>query len=97
MADNTDNAALAMLKTDLGYHTISQDLQTFLLGKLDQARARIRRMGLDLDEADTSDLLFLVSVASHMVRKRDAGEGLSRMILDEVHDRQVADTTGGGA
>ena len=89
-------AALAMLKTSLGFYgQTPPGVVELLKGKLDQAAAAIRRDGLTLDLDDMADLQFLVSTAEWLYRKRDAGTGLSRMIREELHDRQVAKCTGG--
>lgn len=89
-------AALALLKTSLGYAgTVPDAVEDMMAGKLAQADARIRRYGLELDLTNMADLQFLVSVADYLYRKRDAGPGLPRMIADEIHDRQVARSTGG--
>lgn len=89
-------AALAMLKTSLGFYgQTPPGVEELLKGKLDQAEDRLSRAGLVLDLAEVSDLQFLVSTAEWLYRKRDAGPGLSRMIREELHDRQVAKCTGG--
>ena len=89
-------AALGLLKTSLGFlGTVPEGVEDFLRGKLSQAQTVIARDGLTLDLTDLADLQFLVSVADWLYRKRDAGPGLSRMIRDEIHDRQVARSTGG--
>ena len=91
-------AALALLKTSLGRTgQVPEAVEKVMAGKLEQAQARIRRYGLELDLTDMADLQFLVSVADYLYRKRDAGPGLPPMIRDEIHDRQVAKCTGGGA
>ena len=47
-------AALALLKTDLGYtdDSITPEQEQYLIHKLEAARARIRKSGIDLNEAD---------------------------------------------
>lgn len=89
-------AALALLKTSLGRTgPVPEAVEDMMTGKLAQAAARIRAYGLELDETDMADVMLLVSVADYLYRKRDAGPGLPRMIVDEIHDRQVAKCTGG--
>lgn len=91
-------ATLALLKTSLGRTgQIPEAVEEMMVGKLAQAEARIRRYGLELDPSEMEDLMLLVSVADYLYRKRDAGPGLPPMIRDEIHDRQVAKCTGGGA
>lgn len=90
-------AALAMMKTDLGFlGSVPPNVEDFMRGKLDQAAARIRKAGITLDLADSADLQFLASWAAYLYRKRDAGSGVPPMLKDELHDRQVARSTGGG-
>ena len=89
-------AALAFLKTDLGFlGTCPPGVEDFLRGKLDQAAARIAKDGITLDLTDPADLQFLASFAAYLYRKRDAGSGVPPMLRDELHDRQVARSTGG--
>lgn len=89
-------AALAFLKTDLGFlGPCPPGVEDFMRGKLDQAAARIRQAGLELDLNDRADLQFLASWAAYLYRKRDAGTGVPPMLRDELHDRQVARATGG--
>lgn len=98
MPDNNEPTAtaLTLLETDLGFHSPSTPVQDLLKGKLEQARALLTRFGLKISEGETADLLFLVSVAAWLYRKRDAGEAMPRMLRDEIHDRQVAGSTAGG-
>ena len=89
-------AALAMLKTDLGFlGQVPQGVEAFMRSKLDQASAQLQRAGLTLDLTDQADVQLLASYAAHLYRHRDAGSGLPRMLKDEIHDRQVAKSTGG--
>ena len=91
-----DPAALALLKTSLGFAgPVTPDVAELLRGKLSQAEARIRTCGLTVDHAELPDVMLLVSVAEYLYRKRDAGPGLPRMLVEEIHERQVAKCTGG--
>lgn len=91
-------AALALLKTDVGFFgPCPPGVEDFLSTKLDQAAAAIRRDGLTLDLNDLADLQFLASYAAHLYRHRDAGKALPDMLRDELHDRQVAKSAGGAA
>ena len=89
-------AALAFLKTDLGFlGPVPPGVEAFMRGKLAQAAAALSRAGLTLDLEDPADVQLLSSYAAHLYRHRDAGTALPPMLRDELHDRQVARSTGG--
>lgn len=89
-------AAIEGLKTSRGFlGPVAPAVESFMRDKLHQAHARIKRYGLTLDLTDPADLMLLVAVADYLYAKRDTGAGLPQMLKDEIHDRQVAKSTGG--
>lgn len=91
-------AAVEGLKTARGFlGPIDSAVEKFMRDKLHQAWARIKRYGLTLDLTDPADLMLLVAVADYLYAKRDTGAGLPQMLKDEIHDRQVAKSTGGAS
>ena len=75
-------AALALLKTDLGYtdDSITPEQERYLIHKLEAARARIRKSGIDLNEADYAHLDLLVSYAAYLYRRRDSNDPMPKSL-----------------
>ena len=94
-------AALALLKTDLGYtdDSITPEQEQYLIHKLEAARARIRKSGIDLNEADYAHLDLLVSYAAYLYRRRDSNDpmpqslrrALNNAIIDSVSSQEAAE------
>ena len=78
-------AALALLKTDLGYTDDSitpeqEQYLIYLIHKLEAARARIRKSGIDLNETDYAHLDLLVSYAAYLYRRRDSNDPMPKSL-----------------
>lgn len=89
-----DNATmLQMLKVDLGSNKAAYDTR---LGQyLEAARAEIEREGVTLDTESVPDCNLIVQYAAWMWRKRDAGEGIPRMIRWQINNRLFGGETDG--
>lgn len=88
---------LTMLKTDLGILTTTL-YDERLLQYLQAAYNAIRQEGattLNLDDA--LDAQLIVMYAAWLFRRRDAMEGMPRMVRWALNNRIMAEKAGGGA
>ena len=87
---------LTMLKTDLGILTTTlydERLERYLLA----AEAAIRKEGATtLDPDDVLDGQLIVMYAAWMFRRRDAMEGMPRMLRLALNNRVFAQKAGDG-
>ena len=88
-------AALNLLKADLGFKTVPNEIKDLMTLRLSAAELALKRDGIEIDENNSDDLLLLVMYASYLYRKRDSGDRKPRMLSDAIHDRQVENATGG--
>jgi len=83
---------LTMLKVDLGITTDAYD------GRLNQylasAKSMISREGVFLDETAPEDMQIIVMYAAWLWRRRDAGEGMPRMIRWALNNRVFGEKMG---
>lgn len=87
---------LTMLKTDLGILTTTlydERLEQYLIA----AEAAIRREGAaTLDPDDALDGQLIVMYAAWMFRRRDAMEGMPRMLRLALNNRVFSEKAGDG-
>ncbi len=88
-------AALNLLKADLGFKSPPWEIELLMHTRLNAAENALKRDGIEIDENDADDLLLLVMYASYLYRKRDSGERKPRMLRDAINDRKVEKATGG--
>ena len=79
-----ETTKLQMLKIDLGINTTAYDSR--LTQYLATAKAEIEREGVKLTNSAPDENL-IVQYAAWMWRKRDAGEGIPRMIRWQINNR----------
>ena len=79
-----ETTKLQMLKIDLGINTSAYDSR--LTQYLASAKAEIEREGIKLTDS-VPDENLIVQYAAWMWRKRDAGEGIPRMIRWQINNR----------
>lgn len=88
------DAALALLKTDLGRTpNVPAPVEDRMLQKLEAAESRLARMGIHLDDGDYDDLDLLVMYAAYLYEKERSGEPMPRMLRDTINDRKAALST----
>lgn len=95
------SAALALLKTDLGFtkDSVTPDQELYLTQKLEAAESRIKKAGVKLNETDFDHLDLLVSYASYLYRRRDSNDpmpqslrrALNNAIIDSVSSQEAAE------
>jgi len=90
-------AALAMLKTQLGYHgsDIPTEIETQLGNDLIFAQRALARAGIQLTIGDVYDDQLQAMYALWLYRKRRDGSGKPQMLQQEIRDRQVANALSG--
>lgn len=88
----TDEIMLAMIKIDLGIVTTAYDER--LAQYLETAKAEIKREGVTLSADSVPDCNLIIQYTEWMWRRRDAGEGMPRMIRWLLNNR-LFDTSGG--
>ncbi len=92
--------AFAMLCTDLGHvpSGVSPELRQLLELKLDAAAAELQEdAGITIDESRRKDLELLVLYARWLYTGRVNQAPMPWMLQRRIHNRQVAQATGGGA
>lgn len=80
-----ESTMLQMLKIDLGITTTAYDER--LLQYLTSAKDAITIEGITLDDSVISDGNLVVMYAAWMWRKRDANEGMPRMLRWQLNNR----------
>lgn len=92
---NTETAAMALLRANLGYSagTVPTDVSLLMSNDLATAEADLARAGIDIDQTDAADLNLLVMFAAWLYRKRVTGEARPAMLKIEINDRKVAKAT----
>lgn len=83
---------LTMLKVDLGITTDAYDER--LNQYLASAKSMIGREGVFLDETAPEDMQIIVMYAAWLWRRRDAGEGMPRMIRWALNNRVFGEKMG---
>lgn len=85
-------AALALLKTDLGYtnDSITQEQEQYLIHKLEAARDDIRGAGVVLNETKPAHLDLLVSYAAYLYRRRDSNDTMPRSLRWALNNAMTA-------
>ena len=83
---------LTMLKVDLGITTDAYDER--LNQYLASAKSMISREGVFLDETAPEDMQIIVMYAAWLWRRRDAGEGMPRMIRWALNNRVFGEKMG---
>lgn len=86
------DSALAMLKTQLGYHgtEIPLEIDTQLKADLIYAYKAITRSGVSLTVGNVFDDQLQAMYAHWLYRKRRDGSAKPPMITQEIRDRQIA-------
>lgn len=89
---NYSEAALALLKANLGYYgtEIPLDLRTYLTQLLEYSFHDFARMGIDLNPGTLADDMDQVTHAAWMYRKGVNGEGKTEMLKSIIRNRQVS-------
>lgn len=77
---------LSMLKVDLGIMTTTI-YDERLIQYLESAKTQIEREGAALDLTSVDDMQCIVMYAAWMWRRRDAGEGMPRMVRYWINNR----------
>lgn len=78
--------ALNLLKIDLGIMT-TWAYDTRLTEVLNAAKGMIEREGVIVDLKNAEDMQLLVMYAAWLWRRRDAGEGMPRMLRYTLNNR----------
>ena len=95
---NYSPAAMAMLKTQLGYHgtDLPPEIEVQLGADLIYAHRAIGRAGIQLKIGDVYDDQMQAMYALWLYRKRREGTEKPQMLLQEIRDRQVANALSEG-
>ena len=93
MPDNS--AAFALLKAALGRRTVPDEIALLMFARIDQARGALLRAGIEIDDTDPADLSLLAAYAEWLYMRRNSEDPKPRSLVDEIHSRQVAKSTGG--
>lgn len=84
----TAQEQLTMLKADLDLLTTTAEREDYLSQLLGVAAERIRNEGIRLTDS-VSDGQLAVMYAAWLYRKRNAGEGMPRMIRYALNNRAI--------
>lgn len=82
-------AAMALLKADLGLYSVPDPTKLFLESCLDAAAEQLASSSVVIDETRAADLLLLSMYAAWLYRKRVNGAAKPPMITREIANRQV--------
>ena len=85
----THEYALALLKADLGFYTVSGPVSDLLESKLKAAEKAIAKMGITIDMEDGDDLNLLVMHAAWLYRKRAGRDPMPPMLRQAINDHKV--------
>ena len=85
----THEYALALLKADLGFYTVSGPVSDLLESKLKAAEKAIAKMGITIDMEDGDDLNLLVIHAAGRYRKRAGSDPMPPMLRQAINDHKV--------
>lgn len=78
---------LAMLKTDLGYQQLSDDLAGYLTSLLAFAEKEITRKGVALSTDAVEDDMLVSMYAAWLYRKRATASPMPEMLRRSLNDR----------
>lgn len=85
----THEYALALLKADLGFYTVSGPVSDLLESKLKAAEKAIAKMGITIDMEDGDDLNLLVMHTAWLYRKRAGRDPMPPMLRQAINDHKV--------
>ena len=93
MADNT--AVLTLLFTNLGYkpNSISGDVKAFIESQLAAADARLVKIGVNIESAETDVTNLRVMYAAYLYRHRDSDKPMPHSLRLAINDAKVAAAT----
>ena len=98
MAEN--NAALALLMTDLGYingNVVPDAVKALIEHKLEAADARLEAAGIDPKSDSQSVLDLRVMYAAYLYRHKDSDREMPRSLRLALNDAKVAAAKAGAA
>ena len=86
---------LAMLKTDVGISASTTAYDTRLTQYLNAAKAEIIREGATtISTTDPADMQIIVMYAAWLFRRRDAMDGMPRMLRMALNNRVMREKAG---
>ena len=85
---------LQLLTCDLGLRRIDDRQERFFRALLTQSASELKSKGVELDDSDTGDDLFVVSYAAWLYRSRSSADqgspALPESLRLQIRDRQLA-------
>lgn len=85
-----------LLCTDLGRSPaqVPEDVRDYMLSRIDAARARLEKDGVNVDSGEADALDLWVMYAAYLYRRRDSDAAMPRSLRLALNDAKVSSAIG---